>query len=95
MAPGDLGQDLLLAGSCLLSDLEGRGLAEVDKSGLEQEDGWIQAEDTCLQMVGSCWKLLEVNCYGLEGMAGMGGMLALMGHLDVVMGRLRAVGDRE
>jgi len=53
MARGDLGQALLVEGSCLLSDLEGRKLAEVDNSGLEQEDSWIQAEDSCLQMMGS------------------------------------------
>ena len=52
MAPGDLGQDLLVVGdSCLLADLEGREPAEVDNSGLEQEESLIQADESCLQMV--------------------------------------------
>ena len=104
MAPGDLGQDLLVVeDSCLLADLEGRELAEVDNSGLEQEESLIQAEEcliqadeSCLQMVGSCWKLVELNCHGLvEGMVGKEGRLVLVGHLDVVVGRLRVVEDKE
>jgi len=66
MAQGDLGQDLLVVeDSCLLADLEGREPAGVDNSGLEQEESLIQAEDSCLEMVGSCWKLVEMNCQGL------------------------------
>ena len=97
MAPGDLGQDLLVVGgSCLLADLEGREPAEVDNSGLEQEESLIQADDSCLQMVGSCWKLVELNCHGLlEGRVGKEGRLVLVGHLDVVVGRLRVVEDKE
>ena len=35
-------------------------------------------------------------CQGLlEGMVGMEGRLVLMGHLDVVVGRLRVVEDEE
>ena len=49
MAPGDLGQDLLV----VLADLEGREPAGVDNSCLEQEESLIQAEESCLQMVGS------------------------------------------
>ena len=64
---------------------------------MELEDSLLQAEDSCTQLVGSCCKLLEINCHGLEGMVGMEGhgegMLVLMGHLDVEMGRLMAVKD--
>lgn len=81
------------------SDLEGRELAEVDSCGLEQEDSLLQSEDSCTQMAGSCWKLLQMSRHGLEGMVGLEGlgegMLVLMGHLDMVMGRLRAEEDRE
>ena len=82
------------------SDLEGRELAEVDTWGLEQEEeSLLQDEDSCNQMEGSCWKLLEMNCHGLEGMAGMEGhgegKLVLMGHLDMVTGVLRAEEDKE
>ena len=59
-----------------------------------KEDSLIQAENSCTQLVGSCCKLLEMNCHGLEGMVALEGhgegMLVLMGHQDVEMERLRA-----
>ena len=37
-----------------------------------------------------------MNCHGLlEGMVGKEGRLVLVGHLDVVVGRLRIVEDKE
>ena len=66
---------------------------------MELEDSLLQAEDSCTQLVGSCCKLLEVNCHGLEGMVGLvghgEGVLELMGHQDVEMGRMRAEEDKE
>ena len=97
-----------LEGSCVLPDLlEGRSFAEVDHSCLELEDSLlqaegslIQAEESCLQMMGSCCSgLLEVDCLGSEGKVGTEGqeegMMVLIGHLGMEMGRLRAEEDRE
>jgi len=89
-----------LEGSCLLSDLEGRGLAEVGRSYLELEDSLLQAEQRWVQMMDNCHlDLLEMDCLGLEGMVGMEGqgegMMVLMGRLGNEMGRLRAEEDKE
>ena len=77
-----------LEGSCVLSDLEGRGFVEVGRS--------------CLELEGSCRLcLLEMDWLGLEGMVGTeghgegNGMLVLAGHLGMEMGRLKAGEDRE
>ena len=90
-----------LEGSCVLPDLlEGRSFAEVDHNCLELEDSLLQAEESCLQMMGSCCSgLLEVDCLGSEGKVGTEGqeegMMVLIGHLGMEMGRLRAEEDRE